>query len=192
MIKLKKSYSRNRNCKREYKEAYESGDSDKILAAQEKLNRAHNEQFRVESYKPPVREAEKEVSPSSEPSKPPVQKRQEPTSADKAWLEKNDEWFNKPGHEEMTGFAYGIHEKLVKANINPSLEPDEYYKRVDEGLRQAFPKYFNKQSVEEKEVEATPRTAGTVVAPVDRSAKTTQSAINLYPNRTRKTTWAYP
>ena len=33
--------------KKEYKEAYESGDSDKILAAQEKLNRAQNEQFKV-------------------------------------------------------------------------------------------------------------------------------------------------
>ena len=157
--------------KREYKEAYESGDSDKILAAQEKLNKAHNEQFRVESYKPPVREAEKEVSFPSEKSKPPAQKRPEPTAADKAWLEKNDEWFNKPGYEEMTGFAYGIHEKLVKAHINPTLEPDEYYKRVDEGLRKAFPDYFNKQNVEEKEVDASPRTAGTVVAPVDRSAK---------------------
>ena len=39
------------------------------------------------------------------------------------------------------------------------------------GLQQAFPDYFNKQSVEEQEVEASPRTAGTVVAPVDRSAK---------------------
>ena len=157
--------------KREYKEAYESGDSDKILAAQEKLNRAQNEQFKVESYRAPAREAEVEVSPSSKESKPPVQKRQEPTAADKSWLADNDEWFNKPGYEDMTGFAYGIHEKLVKAKINPTLEPDEYYKRVDEGLRKAFPDYFNKQNVEEKEVDASPRTAGTVVAPVDRSAK---------------------
>ena len=157
--------------KKEYKEAYESGDSDKILAAQEKLNRAQNEQFKVESYRAPVREAETEVSPSSKESKPPVQKRPEPTTADKSWLADNDEWFNKPGYEEMTGFAYGIHEKLVKAKINPTLEPDEYYKRVDEGLRKAFPDYFNKQNVEEKEVDASPRAAGTVVAPVDRSAK---------------------
>ena len=43
------------SAKKEYKEAYESGDPDKILEAQEKLNRAQNEQFKVESYKPPVR-----------------------------------------------------------------------------------------------------------------------------------------
>ena len=50
--------------KKEYKEAYESGDSDKILEAQQKLNRAQNEQFKVESYKSPVRTAEPETASS--------------------------------------------------------------------------------------------------------------------------------
>ena len=56
--------------KREYKEAYESGDSDKILAAQEKLNRAQNEQFKVESYKPPVRLKKRFPLPLSQVSLP--------------------------------------------------------------------------------------------------------------------------
>ncbi len=156
--------------KKEYKEAYESGDSDKILEAQQKLNRAQNEQFKVESYKSPVRTAEPETAIQKQAT-PAKQKKQEPTKEDKNWLSNNDEWFNKPGYEDMTGFAYGIHEKLIKANIHPALEPDEYYRRVDEGLKKAFPDYFNKQSVEEEEVDATPRTAGNVVAPVNRSAK---------------------
>ena len=156
--------------KKEYKEAYESGDPDKILEAQQKLNRAQNEQFKVESYKAPVRSSDPELTKQTEIAQPRQQK-QEPTKADKSWLAENDEWFNKPGYEEMTGFAYGIHEKLVKANINPTLEPEEYYKRVDEGLKKAFPDYFNKQNVEEKEVDVTPRSAGNVVAPVNRSAK---------------------
>jgi len=158
------------SAKKEYKEAYESGDPDKILTAQEKLNRAQNEQFKVESYRLPEREASKDATPSS--VKPPVTA-QKPriTAQDKSWLNKNDEWFNKPGYEDMTGFAYGIHEKLIKAKINPTLDPDEYYRRVDEGLQRAFPDYYNKQNAESKEVEAPQRTAGTVVAPVERSAK---------------------
>ena len=145
-------------------------DPDKILTAQEKLNRAQNEQFKVESYRLPEREASKDATPSS--VKPPVTA-QKPriTAQDKSWLNKNDEWFNKPGYEDMTGFAYGIHEKLIKAKINPTLDPDEYYRRVDEGLQRAFPDYYNKQNAESKEVEAPQRTAGTVVAPVERSAK---------------------
>ena len=158
------------SAKKEYKEAYESGDPDKILEAQEKLNRAQNEQFKVESYKPPVRTEEKQVEAKQEATQPAKQK-YEPTAADKQWLQQNEEWFNKDGYEDMTGYVYGIHSKLVKAKINPILEPEEYYKRVDEGMRKHFPEFFNKQDVETEEVEAPPRSAGTVVAPVNRSAK---------------------
>ena len=38
--------------KSEYKEAYETGDPDKLIEAQEKLTALQNEKFRVESYKP--------------------------------------------------------------------------------------------------------------------------------------------
>ena len=81
------------------------------------------------------------------------------------------------GYEEMTGFAHGLHAKLVKAGVNPLLEPDEYYRRVDTSMRKAFPEHFktedneDKQSVETEEVEAPQRPAGNVVAPVNRSAK---------------------
>ena len=71
--------------------------------------------------KPNLKTLEEPLTPViDEESKPPVQKRPEPTTADKSWLADNDEWFNKPGYEEMTGFAYGIHEKLIKANIHPA------------------------------------------------------------------------
>lgn len=53
-------------------------------------------------------------------------------------------------------------------------------------MGKAFPDHFqDKQNVETEEVEAPQRPAGNVVAPVNRSAKTTQSAANLHPDRTR-------
>ena len=159
--------------RQEYKEAYESGDPDKIVDAQEKLGQVQNEKFRVDNYKPQVR--------ADEPATPPTQasaqsKVKEPTGKDKEWLDKNSDWFNKDGYEEMTGYAHGVHAKLVKAGINPLLDPEEYYQRVDSNLRKAFPDYFNednedKQSAETEEVEAPQRPAGNVVAPVNRSAK---------------------
>ena len=36
--------------KADYKEAYESGDPDKLIDAQEKLSKVHNEKFRVNEY----------------------------------------------------------------------------------------------------------------------------------------------
>jgi len=161
--------------KQEYKEAYESGDPDKLVEAQEKLSNIQNEKYRVDNYKPPVRtQPISDIPPEQKSATPKVK---EPTGKDKEWLDKNREWFNVDGYEEMTGFAHGLHAKLVKAGVNPLLEPDEYYQRVDTSMRKAFPEHFkvddneDKQSVETEEVEAPQRTAGNVVAPVNRSAK---------------------
>jgi NOL1/NOP2/fmu family ribosome biogenesis protein len=158
--------------KQEYKEAYEAGDPDKLIEAQEKLTAIQNEKYRVDNYKPPVRAEEPDNIPpvSQAPAQPKVK---EPTGRDKEWLEANTDWFQKDGHEDMTGYAMGIHQKLVKAGINPQLDTEEYYRRIDQAMEKAFPEHFNrnKQSVETEEVEAPQRTAGNVVAPVNRSAK---------------------
>lgn len=157
--------------KQEYKEAYEAGDPDKLIEAQEKLSTIQNEKYRVDNYKPPVRAVEPEVSPPQQaPAQPKVQ---EPTGKDKEWLEANSDWFQKEDHEDMTGYAMGVHQKLVKAGLNPKLDTEEYYRRIDEAMGKAFPEHFNsnKQSVETEEVEAPQRSAGNVVAPVNRSAK---------------------
>jgi len=158
--------------KKEYKEAYELGDPDKLLEAQEKLSSIQNEKYRVYNYKPPVRAVEPDVAPPTQqaPARPTVQV---PTGKDKEWLEANNDWFQKEDHEDMTGYAMGVHQKLVKAGLNPKLDTEEYYRRIDEAMGKAFPEHFNKnkQNVETEEVEAPQRSVGSVVAPVNRSAK---------------------
>jgi len=158
--------------KKEYKEAYELGDPDKLLEAQEKLSSIQNEKYRVDNYKPPVRAVEPDVAPPTQqaPARPTVQV---PTGKDKEWLEANNDWFQKEDHEDMTGYAMGVHQKLVKAGLNPKLDTEEYYRRIDEAMGKAFPEHFNKnkQNVETEEVEAPQRSVGSVVAPVNRSAK---------------------
>ena len=74
--------------KNEYKAAYETGDPDALINAQEKLSKLQNEKFRVESYKPQKREA-----PAPEPiiSKPKVA---EPDAKAKDWGGKNA-WFGE-------------------------------------------------------------------------------------------------
>ena len=157
--------------KHKYKEAYEAGDPDKLVEAQEELSAVQNEKYRVENYKPPVRAAESDVATvSNQPAVHP--KVQEPTGRDKEWLEANSDWFQKEDYEDMTGFAMGVHQKLVKAGINPKLDTEEYFRRIDDAMGKAFPDHFkDKQNVETEEVEAPQRPAGNVVAPVNRSAK---------------------
>ncbi len=73
----------------------------------------------------------------------------------------------------MTGYAFGVHERLVKKEgINPSSH--EYYEKIDEAMKRTFPEKFGQQ-----------RNTGNVVAPVARSTKSprkvkfTNSQISL-------------
>ena len=153
------------NAKIKYKEAYETGDPDKIIEAQEELNALQNEKFRVNSYKPQKRQAE---TPAPQvPAEQPVQQPKiQLDDRTKQWASEN-QWFGED--EEMTGFAFGVHERLKKNGIEPN-DPqrvEEYYSAVDEAMRKRFPDKFDEVEVEE----APPRQTGNVVAPANRSAK---------------------
>jgi len=145
--------------KASYKEAYEMGDPDKLLEAQERLTALQNEKFRVESYKP--RPQKEQAAPVQFTAKPKVA---EPDARTKQWAAQND-WFGNDS--EMTGYAFGVHESLVKQGINPQTQADEYYNRIDASMRQRFPDKFGEQIIEDAPV----RQAGSVVAPASRSAK---------------------
>jgi hypothetical protein len=149
--------------KQSYKDAYESGDSDAMIAANERLTLLTNEKLRYESYKPKPVQQQKMPEYTQAP--------QESVVDDKAidWASRN-EWFQKD--KAMTGYAYGIHEELVEDGIDP--RSDEYYRQIDSKMREAFPHKFGHQ-----------RQQGTVVAPSSRSTKAprkvtlTQSQVAL-------------
>ena len=148
--------------KRDYREAYDLGDSDKIIEAQQKMNDA---QFRLSEaqrympqYKNTLQEDEKEVYiPQSQPQAP------KPDSRALAWQEKND-WFGQD--EEMTSLALGVHEKLVRSGIDPT--SDEYYRRIDTTMQKRFPEYFGDATLDE-ETPAQRTKPSNVVAPATRS-----------------------
>ena len=149
--------------KREYKEAFETGDPDKIVDAQSKLTKLETERIRVESYTPKKRVEEEAPVPQAQPAQQP---KYEVDDRTKQWASEN-EWFGKD--EEMTGFAFGVHEKLKKNGIDPAnpQRVEDYYSAVDEAMRKRFPDKFDEVEVEE----AQPRQTGNVVAPANRSAK---------------------
>jgi len=140
--------------KSDYKEAYESGDPDKLVDAQEKLSQLHNEKFRVAEYQP-----KKEDLQDTQATQP--QKQQPSLSQRGVEWQKNNDWFDKD--MRMTGFALGLHEELKRKGVVPDSE--QYYKEIDEEMRRAFPDKF------ETEQEAPQLQNGTVVAPVERSGK---------------------
>ena len=159
--------------KREYREAYEAGDTDRIIAANEKLTEAKFKIREAQRFVPQQRalqEEENEV-------KIPQQAQQRPQTDTKAekWREGNT-WFGQD--EEMTSLALGVHEKLVKENGMAYATTDEYYKRIDATMRKRSPEYFN------EEVEVETKKPSVVVAPATRSTsskkvKLKTSQINL-------------
>ena len=145
--------------KRAYKAAYEEGDSDKLVEAQEKMTNAKFKADKLSGISPEAlqyQETPVKTEGTEEYSTP------APIIDDKAnsWAATN-KWFGQD--DEMTSFALGLHNKLVKEGANP--QTDEYYEKIDARMRQIFPDEFG-----EVEVEVEQRKKRTnVVAPATRS-----------------------
>lgn len=141
--------------RKKYRDAYDAGDADQIIAAQEELTTAKLKLERVTNFKPaPLQERKTPVNipPQTAPETP----RADPKAL--AWQQQN-QWFGND--EEMTSFALGLHEKLVKSGVDPT--SDEYYERVNSRIREKFPENF--PGLEEK----SKRTSSNVVAPASRN-----------------------
>jgi hypothetical protein len=145
-----------------YKNAYESGDPDEIIKAQEALTIAQTDKMRLESYVPVHQYEEQQVQSNYTPPQPAAPKVKKPDAAALDWQSQN-EWFGND--DEMTGYALGLHESLVKSGVNPN--SPEYYDRIDESVRKRFSDKFDGQDIEV----ARSRQTGSVVAPAKRSAK---------------------
>jgi len=143
-----------------YKEAYEQGNTEEMVAAQEALTRATMDAASAEQFN--ARIPEEEFVPQQQEQFVP-QQQVPPRPDDKAisWQAKN-QWFgNDP---EMTSFAYGVHEKLVREeNIDPA--SDEYYERIDSRMKSVFPDFFGS---EEKQAVSS-NSQSSVIAPATRN-----------------------
>ena len=138
-----------------YKEAYESGDADKVLEAQEELTSARFKVEKVNNFKPaPLQDEETSVQTQTTAPQASYDEKAESWRQDNAWFGTD---------EEMTAFALGLHQKLVKSGIDP--RSDEYYERINSRMRQVFPDSFE----EAQEQETRQVRSSNVVAPATRS-----------------------
>lgn len=158
--------------KTDFKNAYESGDADAMAEAQAKLSELKNEEYRLNSYKPPVQRPQNQPQmqvqqPPQRPSVPP------PSGKAQEWAQKNP-WFMRQGDEDITALAMGTHEKLVRSGVAP--DTDVYYSQIDAAVRRAFPDRFADTS---EEVRPQRRQTGNVVAPAGRTSAQTPRKVVL-------------
>jgi hypothetical protein len=146
--------------KKEYRDAYEAGDGEKLVEAQERITSAKIKADRALSI------SEQRALQRQENDVQIPQVRQQPVRDSKAetWRERNS-WFGQD--DEMTSLALGIHERLVKEHGMAYATTNEYYKRIDETMRKRFPENF--ESVDEDEKPQSRNKPSTVVASASRS-----------------------
>jgi len=158
--------------KREYREALESGDADRIVEAQSNLNEASYKAQQAKQFKPTaLQEDQNEVQIQQV-----EQQRTRVDAKTQSWLDENP-WYGTK--KAMSNFAVGVHEELVDEYGKDIVGTDQYYKRIDQTMRKKFPEYFeldgDDSTVEPKENQTSQRTKpSTVVAPATRSTSSKQ------------------
>ena len=149
-----------------YKAAYDAGDADQIVAAQEELTQAKLRLDKVENFRPtPLQEREVPVNMQPEPASD-----SKPDPKALAWRKQN-QWFGP--NRLMTAFTLGLHEQLVEEGFDPN--SDEYYERINKTVRSKFPESFPDEQV--KTEEKPKRTSSNVVAPASRGVAPTKITL---------------
>ena len=152
--------------RKNYKDAYESGDPDRLVEAQEELNRASLKLDRAKNFKPTLQLEETPVQ--KEQVQQPAPKKMDDKVA--AWVSRN-EWYVDPDKRSMGEFAKGYHYELARKYGQSFVGTDEYFTQIDKEMRRRFPEEFEgEQEAQVSTRTEKPRTRkATVVAPGTRS-----------------------
>jgi hypothetical protein len=147
--------------RRAYRDAYEAGDTDRVLEAQEKLNAAQYKLQQVSTYRPTLQPTPTEVEvPQQQVAVP------QPDAKTQAWQERNTWWGTDP---EMTASALGLHQKLERERGPQFVGSDEYWSAIDTTMRRRFPEYFGDDKANTDKPDRAEAKPANVVAPASRS-----------------------
>ncbi len=165
-----------------YKNSYDAGDSDGLLAAQEQLTQIAVDKQKYASAKQRVDQQQKvaveqQQAPQQAAQMQPTQQaapKVDPKA--KGWAEKN-EWFGED--EIMTQAAFTFHRRLVEEEgFDPQSE--DYYSEIDRRLRTEFPqKFATKRSGGGSQVASAGNSASRNTKQGRRSVKLTHSQVAI-------------
>jgi hypothetical protein len=154
-----------------YTEAFEEGDKDRVLKAQEMLNDAQIDLKNVTAAKNNYPEIE-DVPQQAQPQ-PQQQVRQQPVNDPRAedWASKND-WFGKDN--VMTAAALAIDAELKGEGYDP--QDQDFYQEIDNRLKQAFPQKLGESQERVQENTSQP---AQVVSGGSRSSSSSSRKVKL-------------
>ena len=130
-----------------YKNAYDSGDKDKLLEAQKAIADATTELRMVDAkrfYMDDQAKKTETVEPKKEEEAKPTQEAKQPAKLHKLareWISDNSEWYNKD--RITTQAAHIINEDLLQEGFDP--ETEEFYTEISKRLKKEMPHKFGQQ-----------------------------------------------
>lgn len=149
--------------KKAYKDAYDSGDSELLVNAQEQLTEAKLKMKQFENYQ---YQYDEESFKNQENAVQSQLQQSQPARLDsktQAWLDKNS-WYGTD--DDMSFLAMGIHRRLERDGV--PIGSDHYWNSIDTEMRKRFPEKFSGESPAETK-DSSSRKSSTVVAPATRS-----------------------
>jgi len=155
--------------RREYKEAYDSGDADRLVEAQENLTKIQFASRDWEKYTPQFDENALQAQTNQVQTQQVANQPARLDAKTQAWLDKN-KWYGTD--EDMSFLAMGIHKRLEKEGV--PVGSDHYWSSIDTEVRKRFPDKFG--DTEAKPSATTRKT--TVVAPATRSTSSKKITLN--------------
>ena len=154
-----------------YLEAFDEGDKEKVLQAQEMLNEAQGDLKSVSMAK--QRYEREDQQKAQQPLAPQPQVTQQQANDPKAqeWAADND-WFGKDN--VMTAAALAIDAELKGEGYNPN--DQDFYTEVNKRIRDSFPQKFGKDKERVQENTSNP---AQVVSGGSRSSPTSRGKVKL-------------
>lgn len=172
--------TRQSEAQAEYKAAYESGDSDKMLEAQNKLIDLKAEFIRLDNWKAGRQQqaAQTQQRAQQAPSPPQAHQQRGPSERAVQWAKENP-WFGQD--RAMTSEAQAVDGDLKAEGYDP--ESPDYYDELTRRVKDTFPHRFQAQA--QRQSAPASRPPATVVAPASRAAPAgkTNRRVTLTPSQ---------
>ena len=165
--------SRLENARTKFKDAYESGNKDGVLEAQEELSEAKTDLKLLDQQKGWIKQQAEEYSNEQQRRKTQYEN-SETASIDplaQEWAEKN-KWFGK--NRTRTAVALSIDAELKEQGEDPS-DPS-FYEKVDFRLREELPEKFSEEATPSKPRQVV---AGRSRSPASKKVKLTSEDVRL-------------
>ena len=132
--------------RRDFDQAFDSGDREKIFDVQQRMSQITSERSQVERDRrsiptKPVQQSGPAAQPQTRQTQP-QQPRRQPSPGAVDWYDRNKSWFNKDA--VMTTSARVIDQQMVRDGYTP--EDPDYFEELDKRLQREFPHKLGRQA----------------------------------------------